>query len=30
MIAKIIVKRIIYNPELNKFLLIQRSKKDDI
>lgn len=30
MIAKIIVKSIIYNTELNKFLLIQRSKKDDI
>lgn len=30
MIAKIIVKCIIYNPKLNRFLLIQRCENDDI
>jgi len=30
MIAKIIVKCIIYNKELNRFLLVQRCQSDDI
>lgn len=30
MIAKIIVKCIIYNPKLNRFLLIKRCENDDI
>ncbi|WP_297958535.1 NUDIX domain-containing protein [uncultured Ruminococcus sp.] len=30
MTAKIIVKCIIYNPKLNRFLLIKRCKNDDI